>query len=243
MAAADLHNDHNVIVYNIKSKKQLFSVEGSKEKIIDIAWSRKVDDLRFCTVGLKDIKFWYPADASKRLFSRGIFGTKFNQTSFNTVVCDTEGFTYTGGVSGLVHVWDVSGQLEKTVDGPNAEITALAHENDKLIVGCRDSKLLIFKATGGVCTLEKVINLESSYPRSIDYFNDKILVGLRNGNIQEINESTEESKLLMACHCDGETWGIEINPEANSIYTLGDDNKIMEFNFEERKFIKKGVIS
>jgi hypothetical protein len=67
----DLHNDHHVVIYNIKRGKQLMTIEGAKDKIIDCAWSKRPDDLRFATVGLKDIKFWNPADATKRLFSKG----------------------------------------------------------------------------------------------------------------------------------------------------------------------------
>jgi hypothetical protein len=51
-------------------------IEGSKDPIIHCAWSKKPDDLRFATVGLKEVKFWNPADATKRLFAKGTFGTK-----------------------------------------------------------------------------------------------------------------------------------------------------------------------
>jgi WD40 repeat protein len=71
VACVDLHNDHHVVIYNIKRGKQLMTIEGSKDKIIDCAWSKKPDDLRFATVGLKEFKFWNPADATKRLFSKG----------------------------------------------------------------------------------------------------------------------------------------------------------------------------
>mmetsp|Transcript_20490 Transcript_20490/g.19471 ORF Transcript_20490/g.19471 Transcript_20490/m.19471 type:complete len:91 (+) Transcript_20490:627-899(+) len=68
VVAVDLHNDHHIIIHNIKKNKQLLHIEGSKEKIINVAWSKKPDDLRFATVGLKEVKFWNPADATKRLF-------------------------------------------------------------------------------------------------------------------------------------------------------------------------------
>lgn len=57
-----------MIIHNIKKNKNLLYIEGSKDKIVHVAWSKKPDDLRFCTVGLKEIKFWNPADASRRLF-------------------------------------------------------------------------------------------------------------------------------------------------------------------------------
>ena len=106
VVAIDLHNDHHVMIHNIKKNKQILYIEGSKEKIIDVAWSKKTDDLRFCTIGLREFKFWNPADASKKLFARGIFGSKAKQTVFTCVTFDTDGVAYTAGANGLVHVFD-----------------------------------------------------------------------------------------------------------------------------------------
>ena len=71
-----------------------------------MAWSRKPDDLRFCTVGLKEIKFWNPADATKRLFTKGTFGNKAKITYFSAVTFDTDGNAFTAGANGAIHVWD-----------------------------------------------------------------------------------------------------------------------------------------
>jgi WD40 repeat protein len=106
VACVDIHNDHHVIIYNIKRNKQLLHIEGSKDKIIHVAWSRKQDDLRFVTVGMKELKFWNPADASKRLFTKGTFGTKAKQTSFTCATFDTEGICYAAGANGMIHTWD-----------------------------------------------------------------------------------------------------------------------------------------
>ena len=97
VAAVDMHNDHHVIIHNIKRNKQLLHIEGSKDIIIHLAWSKKPDDLRFCTIGLKEIKFWNPADATKRLSVKGTVGTKAKMTSFSCVTFDYEGNAYTGG--------------------------------------------------------------------------------------------------------------------------------------------------
>lgn len=51
VACADLHNNHRVIIHNIKKNKTLLMIDGGKEKIVNIAWSKKIGDLRFCTVG------------------------------------------------------------------------------------------------------------------------------------------------------------------------------------------------
>ena len=49
------------------------TTQGSSDKIINVAWSKKADDLRFVTVGVKELKFWNPADATKKLCQKGIF--------------------------------------------------------------------------------------------------------------------------------------------------------------------------
>jgi WD40 repeat protein len=128
VACVDLHNDHRVVIYNIKRNKQLLVIEGSKDKIIHCAWSKKTDDLRFCTVGMKEVKFWNPADATKRLFAKGTVGGKAQLTSFNSVAFDVEGTAYTAGMNGLIYTWDTQGQFERTLKAHTNEVTALIHE-------------------------------------------------------------------------------------------------------------------
>ena len=81
-------------------------IEGSKDKVVHLAWSKKPDDLRFATLGLKEIKFWNPADSSKRLNVKGTFGSKFKMTNFNCVTFDYEGNAYTAGCNGYVYIWN-----------------------------------------------------------------------------------------------------------------------------------------
>ena len=160
VACVDLHNDHHVVIYNIKRGKQLLVIEGSKEKIIHCAWSKKPDDLRFCTVGVKEIKFWNPADATKRLFAKGTVGTKAKLTSFNSVCFDVEGTAYTSGVNGMIYTWDTQSQFDRALKAHSAEVTALVHENGKLISGGKDNKIVIYSAKGGEYNLEKTIDLD-----------------------------------------------------------------------------------
>lgn len=43
-------------------------------------------------------------------------------------------------------------------------------------------------AAGGNFKLERFVDISSSYPRSIDFFNGNLLVGLRNGSILEFKD-------------------------------------------------------
>lgn len=114
-------------------------IEGGKEKIISAAWSKKADDLRFCTVGLKEIKFWNPADATKRLSTKGTFGSASKMTTFTCVVFDTEGYAYTGGQNGQIYAWDANSSLDKNMKAHSGEVTSMCYENGKLITGAKDN--------------------------------------------------------------------------------------------------------
>jgi WD40 repeat protein len=133
--------------------------------------------------------------------------------------------------------------LEKVLKAHTGEVCTLTHENGKLISGGKDNKIAIYKAAGGDYTLEKTLDFDSSYPKAIDYMNGKILVGLRNGSIFEINEETNNKKQIMASHHEGEAWGLEVVPEDHAIMTIGDDNKVMVFDYASKKFIRQGKIS
>jgi WD40 repeat protein len=67
VACVDMSNDHKVTIYNIERKKLLVTVQGGTEKIFDVAWSKRADDLRFATLAQKSVSFWHPADITKKL--------------------------------------------------------------------------------------------------------------------------------------------------------------------------------
>lgn len=141
VAAVDQHNDHHVCIYNIKREKELLFTEGSKEAIFDVAWSKKVDDLRFATLGAKEIKFWHSADVTKRLSVKGTFGQKATMTNLNCLASDNEGWFYTGGANGHIHMWADNCQVVKSIKAHADQITAMNVEGGKLITGGKDNKI------------------------------------------------------------------------------------------------------
>lgn len=84
----------------------LLSLSAGSDAINNIQWSKKPNDLKFVAVTSRSLQFWNPADASKKLFKNGTFGSKFTQTKFNCAVFDEDGICYSGGANGGVHVWD-----------------------------------------------------------------------------------------------------------------------------------------
>jgi WD40 repeat protein len=102
-------------------------------------------------------------------------------------------------------------------------------------------------ASNGNFKLEKFIDISSSFPRSIDFFNGHLLVGLRNGSILEFKDvMTSDSPVencLIQSHFEGEVWGLELAPSQNKVFTSGDDNKVMMYDYETKKFERKGTVS
>lgn len=247
VATADLSNDHRVSIYNIERQKTLMTTNGSTDRVIDIAWSKRADDLRFATVTPKQVIFWHPADVTKRLKQPGVMGRTNAATLFSCITFDEEGWCYTGGENGQIQVWADTCQAVKCIKAHASGITGIEATQGKLISGGKDKRVCIMSCSGGNFKLEKFVDISSSFPRSIDFFNGNLLVGLRNGSILEFkdvmtNESPAENCLIQS-HFEGEVWGLDVANSQNKVVTSGDDNKVMVYDYETRTFERKGTVS
>lgn len=85
-------------------------------------------------------------------------------------------------------------------------------------------------------------------PKSVDFFNGNLLVGLRNGTIIEYpkvlesGDSVPEHRVLMTSHFEGEAWGLHVLDD-NTVITSGDDNRINLFDSGSKKFVRSGKVS
>jgi len=246
VATADNSNDHKVSIFNIERNKNLLTTNGSTDKILDVAWSKRADDLRFATVTPKQVVFWHPADVTKRLKQPGVMGRTNASTLFTSICFDEEGWCYTGGENGQIQVWADSCQAVKCIKAHAAGITGIEATQGKLISGGKDKRVCIMSASNGTFKLEKFIDISSSFPRSIDFFNGNLLVGLRNGSILEfkdaMNAGTTENCLVKS-HFEGEIWGLEVVDSQNKVVTSGDDNMVMCYDYETKQFERKGTVS
>ena len=247
MATVDLSNDHRVTVYNIERQKNLLTINGSTDRILDVAWSKRADDLRFATVTPKQVTFWHPADVTKRLKQPGVMGRNNASTLFTSLTFDEEGWCYSGGENGQIQVWADSCQAVKCIKAHAAGITSIEATQGKLISGGKDKRVCIISASNGVFKLEKFVDISSSFPRSIDFFNGNLLVGLRNGSILEFKDvmtaDTPTENCIMQSHFEGEVWGLEVVSAGNQVITSGDDNKVMMYDYESKQFVRKGTVS
>ena len=160
--------------------------------------------------------FWHPADVTKRLKQPGVMGRTNAATTFTSITFDEEGFCYSGGDNGQIQVWADSCQAVKCIKAHSAGITGIEATQGKLISGGKDKRVCIMSAAGGNFKLEKFVDISGSFPRSIDFFNGNLLVGLRNGSILEFKDvMTSDSPVencLIQSHFEGEVWGLEVVP-------------------------------
>jgi WD40 repeat protein len=243
ISTVDQSNDHNVSVYNINKKKPIFSVSAGNDAIAVMKWSRKVNDLRFAAITSRSIQFWNPADSGKKLFKNGAFGPNNTQTKFNCVFFDDDGVCYAGGANGAVHCWDQRGELGLVLKAHSGECTSVGANQGTLVSSGKDHKICVHTYSKGSYEFVKQIDLETRYlASSIDFLDGCILIGHDNGVIITCDLETEAQQILGVSHCDGEVWGLEVNPEKGTFYTSGDDNQFMEFDLFNKRIVRKGKV-
>lgn len=157
-------------------------------------------------------------------------------TLFTSICFDEEGWCYTGGDNGQIQIWSDACQAVKCIKAHAAGITSIEACQGKLISGGKDKRVCIMSASGGVFKCEKFIDISSSFPRSIDFFNGNLLVGLRNGSILEFKDAMNSAneECLMQSHFEGEIWGLEVVGEKGKVITSGDDNKVIMYDYNTK---------
>jgi WD40 repeat protein len=82
VALVDLHDEHNVYVFDVDSGALKFKDKGDTNKIFDICFSDEPNSHTFATAGSKHIKFWNVDNMSGE---KGLFEGKGELTSFACV--------------------------------------------------------------------------------------------------------------------------------------------------------------
>jgi len=243
VAAVDQSNDHTMYIYNVQRKKMLLTLSAGSDAIYNIQWSKKPNDLKFVAVTSRSIQFWNPADASKKLFKNGTFGSKFTQTKFNCAAFDENGICYSGGANGGVHVWDQKQDLGLVLKAHAGEVTAVACAQGMLVSTGKDDMLSVFSCDAGEYQFVRQIALETyHFASSLDVLNGRVLIGHDNGRIQVVQADGTDRQLVNVSHCDGEAWGLEVLQEKGTFLTCGDDNQILEVSIKDKKVIKQGKV-
>lgn len=107
-----------------------------------------------------------------------------------------------------------------------------------LLTGGADSQIKQFKINGKKLEFIRNFKIDTT-PRSVDLYNHKCLVGMKNGCIKEYDLQQKLSEnCLIQSHWDGETWGLTILAD-NKYVTSGDDDTLLVYDIEKKKVIEK----
>jgi len=236
VACVDLHDEHNVYVYDVATGALKMREKGDTNKIFDICFSAKPGDRSFGTAGSKHIKFWNP-DTLKQ--EKGILGGKGEMTSYACIAYDNNGVAYTGGVNSQIYVWN-GRDLSSTIKAHSGGfICALRFVAGNLYSGGKDGNCCITSVDS--LTVQKTIPF-GNLIRAIDVKAPKGLIACRDGTIYEYDVPSSSKKVIMESHSDGEVWGLAPAGD-NHVITSGDDNKIKAWNITSRKCEATGKIS
>lgn len=235
VALVDLHDSHYVYVYDVATGELKNRQEGDTNKIFDVCFSNKAGDYAFATAGSKHIKFW---NAESYKAEKGLFNGK-EMTSFACVAYDANGVVYTGGCNSQVYVWNGRECSSTIAAHKGGFICALRYADNKIYSGGKDGMVSVINTQ--TLAVEKQISFNGVLIRAIDVIGQKALVGLRDGNIYEVDLGTQQKKSIMESHSDGEVWGLTV--AGDNVITSGDDNKIKVWNTKSRKCEFTGKIS
>lgn len=211
VALADLHNDHNIYVYQINDGQLVWKEKGGPDKVYDVAFNPNNSN-EFVSAGVKHIKFWYIAEKD---IKKGLFMSKGEPTNFPCATYDANGNAWTGGTNGEVYKWD-GRTLDSTVKVGGA-IHTIRFADGKLLAGGKSQK--IYEIADG--SAKEVVGDVGSLVRSIDSHNGSYIIGTRDGTIQDGN-----GNIWMRSHSDGEVWGAAQLGD-DKFATTADDNKLI----------------
>ena len=230
LASGDLHNDHNVRVWEWQKSLLIQTLKGGPDRIFDLCWSPKT--YIFCTAGVKHMAFW-ELNSNVLAKKNGIFGNSGNMCNMTSIAWLGD-FCLTGGTNGQVYKW-TGNQCSKTfqVHPLGSAIHSISVVGGKILTGGKDNTI---KVCDGNFKELKSIQL-NSFPRALDMINDTILAGNRDGTILEVNSAGNQS-ILMQSHSDGEVWGLCIDPKnSNLMMSVGDDNYLKVWDIVDRRCV------
>ena len=182
------------MIINIKTKEEILEANHSSTGLChSLAWSKRADDLRIAICNTNEVTFWHPADITKHLSVKGTINFAKYQAdeatlTFLAMDLDCEGWGYSGANDGCIYVWSDNSKVVKSLQVFDTPITALKCVDQSLITATVSQIALI--GTNGekdnkFGLLLTIAILNSSIPKSIDLYMDKLCVGLEDGTIYE----------------------------------------------------------
>lgn len=243
-----------------KITAHVFALEGDIGPIASVSINMKVvhldysplDDNLFATSGSKHVLFCTMSGNT----IKGVKGKSKggDMPSMCSVAFSTtkKNIAWTGGSDGKVYQWN-GDQPQKVYENQSKGscMSIACRKDDKIgelvIVGGSNKTLSLYKVSGD--NLQKLWSVDTAAaPRSVDLFQGRFLLGLKNGTLVDMPVSSDGSGRqtnVMISHGDGEVWGCEIvnMPDGGMrLVTSADDNRILCYDLKTHKSLAEGIV-
>lgn len=128
-------------------------------------------------------------------------------------------------------------EVEQVKAAHSGAIESIRWDANCLYTGARDGFIKVF-STPDLAQI-RYFKVGQSI-KAVDCFNNMILAGTKDGTLCVMGAEGDGSdkKEIMHSHNDGEVWGLSQGSDESTIYTTGDDNKLMVWDTAERKLVK-----
>jgi WD40 repeat protein len=207
--------------------------KGGPDPVFDVYWSQKEGHNEFVTAGKKHFKWWWPAENKVK---KGLYMGNGKATSHACCTFDEDGTAYTGGCNSRIYVWK-DRELQKNYRvHDKGFISSILWSGGKIYSGGKDNQVII--SNPETEEAERKIEMNATI-RAIDVSGSKLIVGLLNGDIVEVNG--DDQNRVMESHSKGEAWGLAPIGD-DEFVTSGDDNQLKVWSVSDRKAISRGEI-
>jgi microtubule-associated protein-like 6 len=215
---ADSH--HSLVIYRWQTGQMLTSSKGSAEKIVSVAWSPYQDYVVTC--GVKHLMFWstQPFEPRKALFNR--------RGKIQTMLCscfpgpDT---TVVGTQDGSLYLFK-GYQLATNMRKCHQVTHAVHATRDVVVSGGKEGKVKFWTIDLSQCLREVQINHPqalSSCIKAMHLMGSMMVIGMRTGEVYEMDTTSYDFTLLLQGHGYGTIWGLATHPGEHQMCTVGDD--------------------
>lgn len=193
--------------------------KGGPDKIYDMTFTKAEGAYDLWSAGKKHFCHWSIDERKKR---KGIYQDNGPQSSMCSCAADNTGKCYSGAANSGIYVWEGRSLLSVAYLHDKGFVGTMTWQNGKLYTGGKDGKVNIINCESMVAENSIEFNC---LPRALDVLNgEKMIVGLRDGNIVECDLGGGDQTILMQSHNDGETWGLAL--DGTYAYSSGDDNQV-----------------
>ncbi|EAR94433.2 HELP domain protein (macronuclear) [Tetrahymena thermophila SB210] len=231
----DEHNDHNVHVFDIATQQKIASNKTGGDPIMDMDTSNGTYK---CAVAGKRGLIFFETGPGFINSSKGLYGATERVDMLSIKFFEDGNRCISGSINGSIYIWNGK-QASKMIRAHQGAIHVINIVSNQIFSsGAKDKKLKVFDAT--TLTQKQEYDLPN-YAKAIDYSNDQILVGTRNGQILQISQN--DVKTLMNGHFTGETWGLDVDIATGKVISTGDDNKIIVFDPVKNTVEAEGIVN